>query len=427
MAMSKSGWAAFASRKTVVLSTFGAVHLLFLAFLTPRIASGTTYGDVGLYREWAYEGIETGLWQGIDVPWVYPIAAMLPMVAATVFGSQLYMLAWFLLCCVLNLAAVLSLLYFRAARYGWQSAYLWMGLTLALGPLAFSRVDGITAPLVVVGLLLAMAHPVLASALLSIATWIKVWPAAVVLALVITSKNRIKVILAGAALSGAIVMAVVVKGGGHHLFGFMQAQGDRGMQLEAPLTTPGVWQAVLGTGTNVHPNFAIVTMEIKGSLADTVAALMNPLLVVSLVLVASLMIFAVRRGARRTEILLIGALALVAAMIIFNKVGSPQFMIWLVAVISVGVAIEGSKWLLPAVMMVLISILTTLVYPILYVQLFAALNPGVALLLTTRNVLVVALLVWALKQLTKLARNGANMHATEPVENRIGHFVASSN
>ena len=101
---------------------------------------------------------------------------------------------------------------------------------------------------------------------------------------------------------------------------------------------------------------------------------------------------------------MMGALALVSAMIVFNKVGSPQFMIWLVAVICVGSALYGLRWAVPAIAMFAIGILTTLVFPILYVQLYVALNPGVALLLTLRNALVLMVFGWSLMKLWGIVR-----------------------
>lgn len=399
------------SREIVVLAAFGVVHLLFLALLFPYITDGTTYGDVALYRHWALHGLATGSWQGIDTDWVYPAGAMLPMVLAALAGPESYMLAWFLLCTFLNLCAVWMLLRSRSARYGRHAAFLWIVLTAILGPLSFSRVDGITGPLVVMGLLLAGSRPVLASMVLSAATWIKVWPAAAVFALLIVSTARVRVFLAGAAVSAAVAAVVVAGGGARHLFGFVAAQGERGMQLEAPLSTPGLWQAVLSRGTSVVFNDEIATMEIRGSLAGVVGSLMNPLLCGSLVVIATLLTAALRAGADRGRLLTVGTLALIGAMIVFNKVGSPQFMIWLAAAIAVGVAVRGREWAFPAALMIGISILTTLVYPILYVQLYRDLDPGVALLLSMRNLLVVLVLCWAVRELLRLRRRSGGLPA----------------
>jgi hypothetical protein len=411
MNSSVPGLVTILSRKRIVIATFVVLHLLFLLLLIPRIAGGETYGDVSLYRQWAFQGLSQGNWQGVDVAWVYPIVALVPMVAAAAFGYSHYMLGWFLICVVLNFFALVALLRSKATLWGWQSAYLWIVLTAILGPLVFSRVDGISAPIVVVGLVIASSRPTIASALLSTATWIKVWPAGVVLALVVVSKARLRVISAGAAVSAVAVFAVISHGGVANLFGFIQAQSDRGMQLEAPLTTPGLWQAVLGLGTHVHPNFAIATMEIEGSFAKQVGNLMNPLLAVVVVLILVMIHLARRRGVGGQNLLTVGALALVSAMIVFNKVGSPQFMIWLIAVICVGAAFGGREWAVPVILVLAIAVLTTLVYPILYVQLYSALNPGVAALLTLRNLLVIAVLGWALLKLLRLVRHTAEEDA----------------
>ncbi|TQJ38821.1 uncharacterized protein DUF2029 [Arthrobacter sp. SLBN-112] len=380
------------------------MHLLFLMFLIPDIMAGRVYGDVGLYRQWAFAGIKEGVWQGIDVPWVYPIGAMLPMLAAGLLGQKLYMLGWFLLCTVLNLLALFVLKRSRSLPFGWQAAYLWVLLIGILGPLVFSRVDGVSAPLVVIGLVFAAERPAIASALLSVATWVKVWPAAVVLSLLLATKARLQVLLAGAAVSAVMIGSVVAGGGASNLLGFVKAQGERGMQLEAPFTTPGLWQAVLGWGAWVHPNFELTTLEIRGTLSDFVGTLMNPLLCVSLLLIGLLILAGVRTRVDRQELMMMGALALVSAMIVFNKVGSPQFMIWLAAVICVGSALYGLRWAVPAIAMFVIGILTTLVFPILYVQLYVALNPGVALLLTLRNALVIMVFGWSLMKLWGIVR-----------------------
>ncbi|MBG6224375.1 hypothetical protein IWX63_000934 [Arthrobacter sp. CAN_A2] len=403
---------ALLARRSTVLAVFAAVHLLSFVLLLPTITAGETYGDVVLYRHWAFHGFSKGIWLGIDDAWVYPAGAMLPMIVAGLMGQQPYMLVWFLLCLVLNLTAVLALLNSRATRHGWQAAYLWMVLTAVLGPVAFSRVDGVTGPLVVVGLVFAAAYPVFASSVLSLATWIKVWPAAAVLALLIAARARIRVVLAGLVVSGVIVGVAASRGGIGNVFGFLSTQGERGMQLEAPLATPGLWQAILGGATTVEFNAEIHTMEIRGSLAGPLAAWMDTFLCLAVASIALLMVAALRKGADRTRLVITGTLALVGALIVFNKVGSPQFMIWLVAVIAVGVALDGRAWSLPGALMVLISILTTLVYPILYTQLHEALNPGVALLLSVRNLLVVVVFAWALRQLHLLRRRA---HGTLPL------------
>lgn len=393
-------------RPKVMWLVFAGVHLLFFGLLAPLIFTGEVLSDIQFYRQWAFEGLQDGQWQGISTDWVYPIGALVPMLLAAVFGYGPYQFAWFLLFTGLN-AAALAVLTRERTRQRFLAAYWWLGITALLGPVAVGRIDGLTVPLVIIGLLLLATRPVVASLLLAGATWIKVWPAAVILAVLAVSKRRITVLLTGAALSAAVAAVVAAAGGLRHLLSFVGAQGDRGMQLEAPFTTPGLWQAILGrSDAHIFEDTVINTREVRGALGEPVAALMTPLLVVAAAAVVVLLLWALRRGADAGALLAAGSLALVSAFIVFNKVGSPQFMLWLGAVVAVGLAWEGRTWRVPAAMMVAVAALTTLVYPVFYEALYDDLNVAVAVLLTLRNLLLMALLAWSLWKIVVLARAG---------------------
>lgn len=384
--------------------TFGVLHLLILVLLTPLIVSGQVLSDVGFYRQWAFDGISHGIWRGISVDWVYPVGALLPIVLAAVLGGFLYQLGWFLLFTVLNFLGIWFLTRTKSAQ-GYYAAYWWMAGTAILGPVAVGRIDGMTAPMVIIGLLLLTARPYLASAVLSLATWIKVWPAAVLFAIVVASKERFKVILAGLAVTAVMVAVVLAGGGFSFLFGFLNAQGGRGMQLEAPFTTPGLWQAIFQqNGAYVFEDTVINTREVRGGLSDAVGSVMNPLLAIAVVVIVVLLLWALRRGADTQKLITAGSLALVAAFIVFNKVGSPQFQLWLAAIVAVGLYFSKEHWRFPGYLMLGIAALTTLVYPIFYVQLYE-LNPWIAVLLSVRNIGVVVLLGWAIREVVLLARN----------------------
>jgi hypothetical protein len=87
-------------------------------------------------------------------------------------------------------------------------------------------------------------------------------------------------------------------------------------------------------------------------------------------------------------------------LIVFNKVGSPQFMIWLVVplIALVYFAIDMSKFAL--IIGSSILLLTQFVYPVFYIELLGLENLPLWLL-TIRNLLLVTLLVWANMQLSK--------------------------
>ncbi|MBG6217139.1 hypothetical protein IWX75_001593 [Arthrobacter sp. CAN_A6] len=392
------------NRESRVWIVFAVIHVGFLARLLPFILSGGVLSDIRLYREWAYQAINDGVWQGIDTAWVYPVGALVPMLLATVFGPQLYQLAWFLLFALLNAVGVAALVRTRST-HRFTAAYWWLVATALLGPVAVGRLDGLTAPLVIAGILLLGARPGTASLLLSAATWVKVWPAAVILAAVVALRSRVRIVLAGAALSAVIAAGVVLFGDLRNLTSFLGAQGARGMQLEAPLSTPGVWQAITGSsGAVIFEDDEINTMEVRGALSAQVATLMSPLLAVALVLTALLVAFALRRGAPPERVLATGSLALVTTLVVFNKVGSPQFMLWIAAVIAAGLVLDASAdWKFPAVAMLVTAGLTTLVYPIFYDALRYDLSPAIAVVLTLRNLLVISIFGWSLMQLVRLS------------------------
>ncbi|MBD7994400.1 DUF2029 domain-containing protein [Arthrobacter sp. Sa2CUA1] len=397
-------------RTSFLWMSFGVLHLLFFGLLSPLIFTGEVLSDIQFYRQWAFEGIDNGHWQGISTAWVYPIGALAPMLLAAVFGYGAYQFAWFLIFAGLN-AAALAVLTKQRTRQRFIAAYWWMGITALLGPVAVGRVDGLTVPLVIIGMLLLARRPVLASALLAAATWIKVWPAAVILAALAVSRRRLTVLVTGAAVSAAVAVVVAASGGLRYLLSFVGAQGDRGMQLEAPFTTPGLWQAILGqSGAYIFEDTVINTREVRGAWGEPVAALMTPLLALAAVAVVVLLLWALRRGADAGSLLATGSLALVGAFIVFNKVGSPQFMLWLGAVTAVGLAWQGRSWRVPALMMIPVAALTTLVYPMFYAALYDDLNAGVAAMLTVRNLLVMALFVWAVMHIVQLARTGRTVN-----------------
>ena len=93
-------------------------------------------------------------------------------------------------------------------RAALPAGWWWLLFILLMGWLGFARVDGLTAPIVLIGLVYGVSRPFAASAVLSIATWIKVWPAAVVLALLSAARRRGAVLLAGVLVTLGAVGAV---------------------------------------------------------------------------------------------------------------------------------------------------------------------------------------------------------------------------
>ena len=387
-----------------LLIGFTAVHLVFLIFAAVVSLHGDAFSDTNIYREWTRAGFDDAALDGGPSPWVYPVLALVPMALAGVAGPGPFFFLWVLITTVLNGWAVWLLTDRGRNQRAIPAAWWWLAFTFLMGWLGFARVDGITAPIVLVGLVYGVAHPFVASLLLSLATWLKVWPASIVLALFTVVRQRVRVLAAGLLVSAVATGIAAAMGALPQLFDFLLQQGDRGMQLEATFTTPWLWSSVLGAGgSHMYMNTDINSMQVDGPGTGVMATLMQPLLLLATLGATALLIRALRRvgDADRTELLLVGALTLVTVFIVFNKVGSPQFMVWLGPAVALGLVHDRTAWRRPALMLIAVAVLTFLIYPLFYDALSHD-NPVMALVLTLRNALLVVLMWWSARRLYRL-------------------------
>ncbi|GAA1776634.1 hypothetical protein [Agromyces lapidis] len=377
-------------------TAFAAVHLL-LAWLNLS-APGYPMGDVtGVYRLWAENASHGWLRMGIDAPWVYPILAFAPMAAAFAFGEAYIAQSWLAIVIVLD-ALAFSILLGRASlsRPRRLAAWWWLGFLALLGPIALGRIDAVTVPFAIAGLLWAGGRPRVAATLLTIGAWIKVWPAALVAAIVIASRRRGEVVTIALSLSAAIIGVSLLAGAGTNAFGFIAEQAGRGLQIEAPAAVFWLWQIVAGAkDVTIEYSQDILTFQIVGPGADAAAALTTPLMLVSALAVTALGVRAARRGASFVVLMAPLSLAFVVVLMLANKVGSPQFATWLAAPVILGLVLRPARFAVPALIAAAVALLTQIIYPYWYGWLLVA-NPAFVFLLTMKVALLGALLVWSL-------------------------------
>lgn len=345
-------------------------------------------------------------------PWVYPMVGLLPIWISGLAGPGPFLILWVVLTSLLNGAAIGVLSGWGRKVEGVRAAWWWLVFIALMGLLGFARVDGVTAPIVLMGLSLGVASPFAASAILGFATWMKVWPAAALLPLFAVVRDRWKVLVGAALVTLGVAAVALALGVFPHLLDFLTTQGSRGMQLEATFTTPWLWMSVLGVGgARMYMNTEINSMQADGPGSTVASALMQPLFIVVAAAIAGTIFWALHEGKKRghedrSELLLAGALAMVSAFIVFNKVGSPQFMLWLGPVVALGIAQDRAAWRVPSRLLLGIAVATYFIYPLFYDALSHN-NPIMALVLTVRNVLLVILFVWSAIRLVRLGRRGA--------------------
>ena len=361
-------------------------------------AESVPYGDVSyVYEYWAGQAAGGAGVVGLDSQWVYPAVALIPILLPLLAGPGLYPIGWIILVTAMNAAALAYLLYSARGtkRNNLQrtAAWWWLAFLILLGPISVSRLDSIVTPLAIVGLLSSVKRPALAGALLAIGTWIKVWPAALVAAVLVAVNKRKTVLISGVITSGVIIAIVIILGGAVNIFSFLGEQTGRGLQIEAPLATPFLWLASFNEpGYAVYYDSVILTFQVLGDGTDTVAEISSGLLGVGFIGVILVGIFLHRKGSKISKLLPLLALTLTIELIVFNKVGSPQYIGWLAAPIISGLVLAPKKFAAPVVITLVLAALTQAFYPYCYGGILG-LQPFELSILTLRNICELLLLV----------------------------------
>lgn len=381
-------------------------YALWIAFLLVHIVvgglalvGGKGLGDViFVYEPWARLAAMGSSVVGVTADWVYPFGAFVPIMLPLLFGVDNYVGGWLTLVLLVDAAAFAVLIVGRESRR-LAAAWWWLAFLLLLGPIAVSRLDAFSAALAIVGLLWLTVHEKAAVAVLTVATWIKVWPAALLAAAVVAFRTRWRIVRVAVVTSLIIVAVPLIFGAGMHVLSFVTAQTARGIQVEAPVSTFWMWQALLGVpGAQVYYDAPLNTFQVSGAGTAAAGELMNPLFAVSAVVIVLIGIRAVMRDTPVTRVLPELSLALVTAFIAFNKVGSPQYVAWLAAPVVIGIAYQGRGFRTPAILVGIIAALTQVFYPFLYDWLLA-LDPTLVVVLTVRNLMYFAVLAWAVAAL----------------------------
>ncbi|WP_254773769.1 glycosyltransferase 87 family protein [Microbacterium sp. cf046] len=403
------------SRRAVLWIAFAIVHVAVavLGFVLPNQPMGDVHN---VYDPWSTAAISGHGIVGITETWVYPQLALVPMVLAQGLAWIAgYEVAWAILVTLIDALAFAVLIGTARSAGRRTAAWYWLAFIALLGPVGMYRLDGITVPLALAGCLWLVGRPWLGSILLAVATWIKVWPAALLAAAVIAVRRRFAVIGGALAVSVATLAVVFAAGGGAHAFGFITDQADRGLQLEAPVSAWYLWRAVFGIpGSYIYYDNDLLTFQVAGPAVDVVISVMTPLLVIAVAGIAGLGAYRAWHGASFVRLFPPLGLALVLAFILFNKVGSPQYMTWIIAPLVVGLVVDRHRWWGPASLGLAIALLTQIVYPLVYWQLLdAELLP--AILLTLRNLLIGVLLVWAVVRVGSVPRRTPTLLRTAAI------------
>jgi hypothetical protein len=226
----------------------------------------------------------------------------------------------------------------------------------------------------------------------------KLWPAALVPSLWLrtpasTRAARWRMIGAFALVAALSCLAVVALAGTARLSSPLTWQSDRSLQVESYAALPLLVAGVFSPGT-WHVDFTrFVAFEVVGPGVDALLKAASVAMLLAAVLLAVLWLRAARLRLVTPEAIGWLATATVALVVITDKTLSPQYLLWIGAVLAaLGVTGEDPELPRATRLMLFTALLTQLFYPTMY-GLLININPLAVAVITGRDVVLV-MLTW---------------------------------
>lgn len=348
---------------------------------------------------------------GTMVEYPTPVLWMFDALFALSFGHRVVFVMAFVLL-MLAFDAVFALALWRSAgRLRGRAVLFWSVFLFLMGPTALLRFDLITAVLSGLALLGLIRHrSLLSGALIGTGAAIKLWPALLWPALLVDDTGRQQRASIGFWGVGALLALLSWwYAGWDRLVSPLTWQSDRGLQIES------VWASVPMVLRLFRPDDYRVAIsrynafEVSGPGTELMLTFSTIATVLGLLLTVVGYLWWLRKRSR-SHLQAAGFMVLVVlVMIVTNKTFSPQYMMWLGGPVAASMALvaarpesattpdgrgadeqqlaRSARWVL------LITVLTTLVYPIFYspiVHHSFGVTP-ITLVLVTRNMMLLLL------------------------------------
>ena len=367
-------WAAWAATRALLLALLAA----------PRVGGPSLFRDVERYEVWGRGIAEWSRLPYRDYGWEYPPGAAL-VVTPPAFAGDAYAAVFVALMVVADLLVLLGLVRLGARLGAARGAWLWVaGVTLA-GPIVLTRFDTVSALLAVLAVLaLAAGAPVAAGLALGGGAVTKLWPAVLLVAVPFVTGRR-RLLLAAGAVVVVSVAAVLAVGGGAHGGELFARHSERGLQVESVPATPVVVAQRAGAHVGIDFFPSSGSWDVTGTGAGAALTASAVLTLLALAAVA-LLAWRARRAPEAWPDVVATALLLVT---VAGKVLSPQYALWLLALLAAALCRRGSPLLVPAAIVAGAGVLTQFVYPAYYGDLVNGGGAVVVAVLALRNVLLV--------------------------------------
>lgn len=367
-------------------------------------AAGDPFGDVRyVYDAWISNMRLGSYFLGITDPWVYPYPAQIPLWLADLISPTDYLSGWYLLVVNTNMLLIAYVLGWGKAMQRANAVWFFIGCVFLIGPVAIGRLEVFSTALTVLGAVAFYENKQSKSIqLFNLATWIKVSPMATLASVFVVTDQKKKFIINILIATTVIVGIGLILGGREELFSFIGMQSGRGIQVESSIAVIWLLAILFGIpGVKTYYDNEIVTFQISGFGVSEVASVMTYVQFLALGITIWLGFRAKKNGADRNTLFAWLILTATLDLLVFNKVGSPQYQLWVVGAAFFGILAKTAHWKMVTWITVITSALSWLIFPIYYGDLLDGAPLGVGLLVL-RNLGIIAILFYANMQLIKL-------------------------
>ncbi len=363
-------WSAITTRPWPAWTAARAASLA-VGLITWGISRGNVFVDVTGYGRWAFGALSGTAVPYRDFSWEYPPLALPGILGPSLVTALLptwrylpYLVAWMLMVLAIDALIMRALVRRTGDDLGHPALLLWVLGPALLGALSWTRFDMLAVAAAFAAILYAGSKRWTASGVAAgVGAALKLWPSL----LAPVQRTRGRAVLA----TGVAGLTVLVVAGLNWLAtgstGFSQVlsyQSDRGLQIESLAALPLVWMNHLGI-EGYGTRFAYGAFEITGPGVDQLASLATVVFAVGLaaVFLAHWRLMRHDAGPRGVG-LTAGALLMV--ILVTNKVFSPQYVLWLLAVLAAAAMLDPDTWKRFVKPVLLICGLTQIVFPLFY-------------------------------------------------------------
>jgi hypothetical protein len=285
-----------------------------------------------------------------------------------------------------------------------RAAWFWTVFVPFLGPVALFRFDMVPAVLSAVALMVLTSRPRTAGALAGAATAIKAWPVLVLASIARPPRSRRAVLSAyGLVVAAAAVITAAWAGLGR-LISPWTWQTTRGLQIESLTASPEMLvRRIVGVRRwPITLQYHAWQLDGPGTRAALVASTVLQLVAVLCIAVTYLRLY--RCAVPTPAALRWTAIASVLLFVVANKTLSPQYLVWVAALVATLLLGETDRSTTRfAITLLFVAAASHAVFPWLYGRILVGTDPagiGVAILLA-RNLVLLALTWYA----TRVALN----------------------